>query len=173
MKTYLETERLRLREFTLEDKKQITLLDSDPDVVRHISNGVPSSKKEIDRAMKIFLTYSKKYQHKFGYWVAIEKKSSQFIGWFHMRPLKSEPDNLMKQELGYRLLKEFWGKGYATEGTRALIQKAFHEYNVKEVFAHAMKTNTTSQKVMLKCGLKFLREEIYEEYPGPDKQCVW
>ena len=95
------------------------------------------------------------------------------MGWFHFRRLKSDPDNFQKIELGYRLAKKFWGKGYATEISKELLRKGFLELGVEEVWAHAMKKNHASTRVMEKVGLRFEREEIYEQWPGEDKECVW
>lgn len=172
MSIYLETQRLYLRNFKESDRDFIKRLDSDPDVVRHISNGIPSDDKEVDRAMGVFLTYQKNYHNKYGYWLATLKETDQTIGWFHLRPLKSDPENTKELELGYRLLKSAWGKGFATEICQKLIEKAW-DLGANNVWAHAMKANMGSIKVMEKCGLKFDREDRYEEYPGEDKACVW
>lgn len=82
-------------------------------------------------------------------------------------------DNFSKLEIGYRLKKEFWGKGYATEVSKKLIQYAINSLDVSEVWALSMKANKASQKVMKKCGLEFFREDIYEDFPGEDKSSVW
>lgn len=60
-------------------------------------------------------------------------------------------------ELGYRLRKGAWGKGYATEGSRALIDKAFTELGATRVFAETMVVNTASRRVMEKAGLRLVR----------------
>jgi len=173
MEVKLETERIILTNFKKEDWSLIKNLDSDPDVVRFISNGVPSDDKEVDRAMRIFLTYNQKYNNEFGFWKATHKTSNEFMGWFHFRPLKSDPENIEKIELGYRLLKKFWGKGYATEGSQALISNGRENKEIKEIWAHAMAKNKSSINVMTKCGLSFSHDDIYDAWPGEDKECVW
>ncbi len=60
-------------------------------------------------------------------------------------------------ELGYRLRKSDWGKGYATEGSRALIHKGFAELGVQRVVASTMVVNVASRRVMEKAGLKLVR----------------
>ncbi|MFT6632731.1 MAG: RimJ/RimL family protein N-acetyltransferase [Bacteriovoracaceae bacterium] len=173
MNPYLETDRIRLLNFTEEDKELVRELDSDPDVVRFISDGIPSDETEVNRAMGIFLSYNKKFNQKFGFWKAINKENNDFMGWFHFRPLKSDPENFEVIELGYRLRKKYWGIGIATEGSKALVDKGFNELGVKEVRAHAMLKNIASTHVMKKVGLVFSHEEIYEPWPGSDKECVW
>lgn len=173
MAIYLETDEIYLRDFEESDDQFIKELDSDPEVVRYISNGIPSDDNEVKRAMGIFLDFKKKHAGKYGFWVAVDKKTQNLAGWFHLRPLKFDWENFNKLELGYRLKKEFWGKGIATEVSKLLINKAFKVLDADEVWAHAMKANSSSINVMKKCGLKFDREEQYLDFPGPDKACVW
>ena len=169
---YLETERLLLEEFTAHDFEFIQRLDRSPQVMKFISNGIPADLKENNRAMNIFLNYNKEYQHKFGYWKVIEKETQNILGWFHLRPLKSAPKNLDEVELGYRFLESAWGKGYATEGSKALLLKA-KELKVKKLWAQAMKNNESSTNVMKKIGMTFSHVDKYEDWPGEDKTTVW
>ncbi len=67
-------------------------------------------------------------------------------------------------ELGYRLRRSAWGKGYATEASRALIEKGFRELGVQRVFAFTMVVNTASRRVMEKAGLKFVRV-VHQAWP--------
>ena len=67
------------------------------------------------------------------------------------RPCRDEP------ELGYRLRASSWGKGYATEGSRALVDHAFRELGAERVTAETMAVNTASRRVMEKAGLRYVR----------------
>ena len=67
-------------------------------------------------------------------------------------------------ELGYRLRRSAWGKGYATEGSRALIRKGFTELGVRRVVAETMAVNTASRRVMEKAGLTLVRT-FHQEWP--------
>ena len=69
-------------------------------------------------------------------------------------------------ELGYRLRKSAWGKGYATEGSRALIRKGFTEFGVQRVTAEAMAVNQASRRVMEKAGLRLVRA-FHQPWPYP------
>ena len=60
----------------------------------------------------------------YGHWAAIEKATGEFIGRFSLCP---DEGDLEKVELGYRLRRSAWGKGYATEGSQALVDKGFSE----------------------------------------------
>ena len=169
---YLKTNRIILREVSADDEQDFFDLDSDAEVMKYISDGKPSRLEDINKTLLRAKELYKKYHNKFGFWTAIEEESEKFIGWFHFRPCKKTPDDLLTIELGYRLKKEFWGKGYATEVSLALIEKGFNELNVTEVFAKAMKENSASQKVMEKAGLNFTKDCREEIFPGISKDAV-
>jgi RimJ/RimL family protein N-acetyltransferase len=90
-----------------------------------------------------------------GFWAAIDRSSGEFIGWFHLRPDEDGPPD--EPELGYRLVRSVWGRGYATEGSIALVDKAFRELGARRVFAYTMAAHTASWRVMEKAGLRHVR----------------
>src|ERR1700719_3891572 len=139
MQVFLETDRLVLRRFTMADADNLVHLDADPDVMRFVTGGIPTSREEIqDEVLPAFLGYYQRYEG-YGFWAAIEKATGEFLGWFHFRP---GPDaDPGEAELGYRLRKSAWGKGYATEGSRALVRKGFTESGVQRVVAEPMAVN--------------------------------
>jgi RimJ/RimL family protein N-acetyltransferase len=156
---FLETERLILRRFTADDVDLLVELDSDPEVMRYITGGLPTSREEIENDMLPgWLSYYERFAG-FGFWAVIEKSSGDFLGWFHFRPQPGHSADDI--ELGYRLRKSAWGKGYGTEGSRALIRKGFLELGVQRVYAGTMVVNTASRRVMEKAGLKLVR--IYHQ----------
>jgi RimJ/RimL family protein N-acetyltransferase len=156
MQVFLETDRLVLRRFTEADADLLVDLDADPEVMRYITNGEPTSRAEVtDEVLPAFLGYYDRYPG-YGFWAAVEKSSGEFIGWFHFRPKEGGYED--EPELGYRLRRSAWGKGYATEGSRALIAKGFAEFGVERVFAETMAVNTASRRVMEKSGLRFARQ---------------
>lgn len=100
----------------------------------------------------------------FGCRAAVERSSGEFVGWFALQPVEGKgPEEV---ELGYRLRRSVWGKGYATEGSRALIRKAFTELGVRRVLAQTMAVNVASRRVMEKAGLRYART-FHEEWPHP------
>ncbi len=162
MNIFLETERLVLRRFAEDDADNLFGLDSDPEVMRFLTGGEPTPRGEIeDDVLPAFLRYYERFSG-FGFWAAIEKGTGEFLGWFHFRPPEGDsPDNV---ELGYRLRRCAWGKGYATEGSRALIRKGFAELGVRRVFAETMAVNHASRRVMEKSGLSYVRT-FRQEWP--------
>ena len=162
MEVFLETERLVLRRFTAVDVELLVELDGDPDVMHFITGGRLTPRDEIENdVLPAFLDYYAR-DAGFGFWAAIEKSTGRFVGWFHFRPAKDSPPGEI--ELGYRLLKSAWGRGYATEGARALVDKGFAELGVERVVAFTMVVNIASRRVMEKAGLRFVRV-FHEAWP--------
>jgi RimJ/RimL family protein N-acetyltransferase len=151
---FLTTERLSFRQFTPHDAPLLHALDSDPEVMRYISKGQPTPLARIAQdLLPQWIRYGTATPH-LGYWATHEQASGEFIGWFHLRPDRYNPREI---ELGYRLQRQVWGKGYATEGARALIAMAFAQ-GVECVVARTLVDNLAARRVMEKCGLQ------WEEY---------
>lgn len=156
MHVLLETDRLILRRFTAADVDNLVDLDADPEVMFFINGGTPTPREEIERAvLPHFLRYYDTWPA-WGFFAAIDKATGDFIGWFHLRP---DPDDGVadEPELGYRLRRSAWGNGFATEGSRALVDLAFSDLGATRVFATTMAVNVASRRVMEKSGLRFIR----------------
>jgi RimJ/RimL family protein N-acetyltransferase len=151
----LETDRLILRRFTMADEDNLVALDGDPEVMHYLTGGKPTPREVVrSRVLPHFLA-SYDRSPGFGTWAALEKSSGQFLGWFGFNPPDAgQPENV---ELGYRLRRATWGKGYATEGTRALIRRGFQELRVTRVFATTYEDNLASRRVMEKLGMSLVR----------------
>jgi RimJ/RimL family protein N-acetyltransferase len=160
VEVYLETERLILRRFTTDDVDNLVELDSDPQVMRYINGGRPTTHEEI--AEKFLPRVREHYDRGLGAWAAIEKSTGDFIGWFGLHPNDDRPPDEL--ELGYRIRRTSWRKGYATEGSRALVDKAFGELGANAVWAQTMTVNTASRRVMEKAGLQYVRT-FHLEWP--------
>jgi RimJ/RimL family protein N-acetyltransferase len=166
----LETDRLLLRPFSTGDVDNLVALDSDPAVMRFINGGRATPREDVvEHVLPRFLWYQARPDG-YGFWAVEEKASGAFIGWFHLRP---DPDggDPEEPELGYRLLADFWGKGYATEGSRALIDWAFVHQGARRVWAAAMALNVGSWRVMEKAGMRHVRTfwgEWPEKIPGDE-----
>jgi len=162
MQIIMETKRLLLRRFTESDVDNLVNLDGDPEVMRFINGGRAVSRDVIQgETLPRFLRAYERFEG-FGVWAAIEKSTGQFVGWFEFYPWKDvSPEEV---ELGYRLRKSAWGKGYATEGSRALIRKGFTELGVQRVVAETMAVNAASRRVMEKAGLRYVRT-FHQEWP--------
>ncbi|WP_315093168.1 GNAT family N-acetyltransferase [uncultured Cellulomonas sp.] len=152
MTTYLATERLALRPFSADEADLLIELDSDPAVMRYLSGGEPTPPGVVrEMVLPSLLRGYERWGGTFGVFAAHETGSGAFVGWFCLRPERDGP--LDEVELGYRLRQDAWGRGYATEGSRALLDKAFTELGVRVVWGETMALNLPSQKVMEKVGM--------------------
>ena len=163
----VETPRLRLRAFAPGDAQLIFELDQDPVVVKFV-DGPATLDEAQNEILPYFLNLSREHPG-FGFFATFERATDTYIGWFHFRPSRESARDI---ELGYRLRRSAWGKGYATEGSRALIHRGFTELGVERVVAAALVANRASTHVMEKCGLTV---QSYFEEPSvllPDKRAV-
>ncbi|MBB4938228.1 RimJ/RimL family protein N-acetyltransferase [Streptosporangium album] len=160
MHILLETDRLTLRRFTETDEDNLVELNGDPEVMRFLTGGRPTPRDEIrNTVLPSFLGYYER-PGGFGFWAAVERSTGRFLGWFHLRPRREDGEI----ELGYRLNRSAWGRGYATEGSRALIDKGFTELGVERVVAETMAVNLGSRRVMEKSGLTLVRA-FHQDWP--------
>jgi RimJ/RimL family protein N-acetyltransferase len=154
MQVYLATDRLILRQFTMDDVDHLVELDRDPEVMRYLT-GRPTPRETIERDLLPWWLADYERGDWYGFWAAIEQQTGDFIGWFHLRPGPDAPHDA--PELGYRLRRQAWGKGYATEGARALVRKGFTEYDIRRVTVTTFQDNRGSRRVLEKAGLRMVR----------------
>lgn len=156
----LETERLRLRRFVPGDIDRLVELDSDPEVMRYISFGLPTPRERYEQQIlpRWFALYAE--APLLGYWAAETRVDGEFVGWFHLRPDRIDAG---EQELGYRLRRVAWGRGLATEGSLGVLAHGFGRVGAEIISARTLAANAASQRVMQKCGLLFERAFAYPE----------
>jgi RimJ/RimL family protein N-acetyltransferase len=149
-----------MRQFTEDDVDNLFNLNSDPEIMRYLTGGGPTPSEEIRDQIIPFHLGVYDQLDRLGTWAAESTATGEFLGWFHFRP---GPDgDITNIDLGYRLRRSSWNKGYATEGSRALIRMGFTDLGVGRVFAHTMTVNTASRRVMEKCCLTLVRTIQYE-----------
>lgn len=154
-KYIIESGRLYLKEFTLDDTENFFRLNSDPEVMKYILPPVTDINIIIKSINKIRKYY--KENPGFGVWACYEKQSDEFIGFFELAHL----DHTEEIEVGYRLLTEYWGKGYATEMTKVLINYGFNKMGLKKIVGITHPENIASQNALLKSGLTYKKEAFY------------
>lgn len=166
MKTLIETERLLLREITLNDTAEMFQMYSNPEVQKYTGEPLMASIEEMEQAIQVRIV---DYQ-KFGYgrWATFRKSDMQFIGWAGLAYLP-EFDEI---DLGYRFLPEYWGMGFATEASEAILTYGFDTLKLKRIIAIAMKENKASTRVMEKVGMAFDKFAPYEN-GGEDVAWYW
>jgi RimJ/RimL family protein N-acetyltransferase len=170
------TRRLTLRQFTAADADDLLALDADPEVMRFLDSKTKSLAQIQSEVLPRFLACYDRYPG-FGFWAAHARSDGGFIGWFGLRPVTptaaavvdwpdAPPGDRAVVSLGYRLRASAWGRGYATEGARALVQRAFITLDVRQIVATTMAANTASRRVPEKAGLRYVRT-VYLDWPDP------
>ena len=153
----VRTARLVLRPFREDDLEPLLLMHNDPEVMEFLTGGEPQSRQEV--AQDLAGRFARR-----GFWVAVERDSGAWLGWFATsREPNRDPGD---RELGYRLRRTAWGKGYATEGSLALIDHAFADPEVQRVWAETMAVNLRSRRVLEKCGMQHVRT-AFPEWADP------
>jgi ribosomal-protein-alanine N-acetyltransferase len=149
-----ETDRLIIRRYTLEDEENFFKLNGDPELMRYIR----AARDRIECAL--FLRRNIVYYQQrplMGRWAMDEKATGAFVGSFAIIPVESADAKRNHEiQLGYALLKDHWGKGFATESTLAGRQYAFDVMKLQQIVAITEAENTASQKVLLRCGFQQL-----------------
>jgi [ribosomal protein S5]-alanine N-acetyltransferase len=145
---WLQTLRLELREFVAGDFDDLYRLDRDPRVMQFIRDGRLSTRDEIAATMKRVARNYPLYPG-LGSWRASRRDTGAFIGWFALKYVPRTVD----VEVGYRLLHDAWGLGFATEGACALVDYGFDDLGLDRIIGVTHKDNFASQRVLLKAGL--------------------
>lgn len=159
MHIIFETPRLLLRQFTETDAPLLLQLNSDPEVVKYVHE-LPLVTEE--QAMNIIVNIIlPQYKNELGRWAMHKKDNMEFIGWCGLKHLP-EKDEI---DLGYRLLKKEWGKGFASEAAQHTLEYGFNKLNLSLITGKAHKKNIASLKILEKLGMNFIREEIEDTCP--------
>jgi len=145
----LETDRLSLRPWKLEDLPDLQQLCSDPVVMEHFPHTLneAETKAFLKRLMD---EYSKRG---YTYFRAERKDTNAFIGFVGLAYQDYESPCTPNVDIGWRLLPEAWGKGFATEGARFCLNYAFEVLKLDRVVAVCTKGNTNSERVMERIGM--------------------
>ena len=153
IKLEIETTRLLLRRFTLNDIDAAYQMNLDTEVSKYTGDGGVVSRAEIQKRITedVLGDY-----HKYGYGrLAVELKATQkFIGFAGLKYL----DDLNEVDLGYRFMTPYWGKGYATEAGKACVHFGFKNLGLKKIVGFVLPENLGSIRVLEKLGFLFDKE---------------
>jgi ribosomal-protein-alanine N-acetyltransferase len=161
---YIETERLILREFALTDNIGMFELDSDVEVLKYLHQKPFTS---IDQACEVINSILQQYKDNgIGRWAVIEKASNQFAGWSGLKLITENINNHINYyDVGYRLLKKFWGRGYATESAKAALDYGFDVLSADTIYGMCHIDNQGSKKVLEKLGLHHVKTFDHQGIP--------
>jgi [ribosomal protein S5]-alanine N-acetyltransferase len=144
----LTTERLHLRPFRPGDEAAIHAVYADPEVMRFVGHGAHRTSAETAAALRTYGDVLER--HGYSFLAVTERASGALIGDGGLHPLAGIGPDV---ELGYTLARRAWGRGYATELGRALIQYAFTVLRVPRVVAQVEPANAASRHVLAKLGM--------------------
>lgn len=144
-----ETERLILRRWRVQDREPFARLNADPLVMEHFPACLTREESDagVDRVEAHF------EKHGFGLFAAELRASGQFIGFIGLNIPDFEAHFTPCVEIGWRLAREHWGRGLATEGARAAVRYGFGTLGLRELVAFTVPANIRSRSVMEKLGM--------------------
>ena len=161
-KIFAETERLILREILPSDIEGMFELDSDPEVHKYLGNQPVTEREQI--ADVINFIRQQYIDNGIGRWAIIDKKTNCFIGWAGLKFVTDLTNNHQNYfDLGYRLIRKYWGQGIATESAIASLKYAFDQLKADKVYAMADCDNAGSNNVLKKVGLNFIEKFTLDE----------
>jgi RimJ/RimL family protein N-acetyltransferase len=152
----METERLILRRYAEPDKSEFIKLFTDAPVMKYVGDGVLTAEQAEAFWQKLF---EKLYPQNFNIWAVFAKQDSAYIGHAGIYP---RPTRAEDWEFVYFLNRQSWGKGYATEIARRIIEFGFEELNLPEVYATVDDVHSASIHVLEKAGMSFKNYEFDE-----------
>jgi 3-dehydroquinate dehydratase/shikimate dehydrogenase len=145
----ITTERLILRPWREEDLDSLARLNADSRVMEFFLNSL--TREESAARMEVYTQHIQ--DHGWGLWAVSVPNISDFIGWIGLWPIGFEAHFTPAIEVGWRLLPEFWGQGYATEGARAALEYGFETLKLDEIVSITVPANLRSRRVMEKLGM--------------------
>lgn len=166
MKAKLETERLILREVILDDVDDFFEMDSDPEVHKYISNAPLKTKEQVVAMIEFF---QRQYiENGIARWAVVLKETGEFIGWSGLKFMNDYTVNGRTDfyDLGYRFKKKHWGKGYASESGKAVVDYVRQNMDIDCIYGFADALNDGSRSVLQKSGLKYVEDFEYEGRPA-------
>jgi RimJ/RimL family protein N-acetyltransferase len=152
--TILETRRLILRHYTMDDLDSLVTFYSDPDVVKYIPDA-SRSYEEIKDELEWHMNGHPKFPE-LGLWATIHKETGDFIGRCGLLPWTLEGQN--EVEVAFALSKSYWGQGLATEAAQGIVQYAYETLNLSRLVCLIEEGNLASIRVATKIGMNFEKE---------------
>jgi RimJ/RimL family protein N-acetyltransferase len=164
--TELRTTNLKLRPCISSDQSDFIDLERDPEVMRFLNGGAVDHENTDPEKVTFLMPRGTEPD----VWTVQRIDDGVFVGWIF---LSSQGDRVA--EIGYRLRRDAWGKGYASEAALELVRWAFEATDVETLVACTMATNIGSRRVMEKIGMRHARTVPFEAatFPGAEQGEVW
>lgn len=154
MKQYIETSRLILRDWKTNDIPHLARMNRDDKVMEYFLKTL-----SYEETIALYNQIEEEFkQYGFGAYAAEEKNTGVFVGFVGLHNMTFEVDFAPGIEILWRLLPEFWGKGYTTEAAIACLNYAKEELKLNEVVSFTSLLNKRSEQVMRKIGMSRIKE---------------
>ena len=151
----LETERLMIRPFTPADLPTLIEQRSDPEVNKYLGGAELQNAEMLTERIKFYIECHEK--HGFGMSAMIWKETGEMFGWSGLQPL----DWTTEIEVGYGMIKKFWGRGIGYEAAKAWLESGFNVKNLQRIVAVTCPENTGSRRIMEKLGMSYEKTETH------------
>lgn len=163
-----DSDRLRFRLMSADDAALFLDLDSDPEVMRFINGGTPTTQQQFADVYVPRINAFRNAEKGWGFWQVNIKGNDAFIGWILVRPMNFFNENKDENdiELGWRFKQASWGKGYATEAADSVLQALKQQIGYSKFTAIAVSDNTGSIKIMSKLGMTFIKKDLHKDPLG-------
>jgi RimJ/RimL family protein N-acetyltransferase len=167
----LRTSRLLLRDWRESDRKPFAALNADPDVMEHFPAVLTA--EESDAMVDRILTHIS--ARGFGLWAVEIPEVTQFAGFIGLAVPAFDVPFAPAVEIGWRLARDYWGKGYATEGARAVLSFGFESLGLSDIVSYTVPANKRSIAVMLRLGMSYRGEFDHPRLAlgSPLRRHVW
>jgi len=161
MCTVFETQRLKLKKFAVEDAGGFYALNADPEVIRYTGDRPFHSIAEAEEFIRAYRNYDR---DGFGRWSVFLRQTGAYLGFcgLNYRPQLDEVD------VGFRLMRRFWSRGYATEAARGSLRHGFDVHGLDRIVGRARSDNPASHRVLAKLDMRFQKTFV-----DPDSATEW
>jgi RimJ/RimL family protein N-acetyltransferase len=151
----VESERLIFRKFTLDDLPMLIEQRSDPDVAKYLGGTKLQNPEALGKRIRFYMSC---YElHGFGMCAMLWRPTGEMIGSAGLQPL----DGTDEIEVGYSMIKDYWGKGIGTEAARAWLDHGFGDRGLERIVAVAHTANMASRHIMEKLGMTYEKTEFH------------
>lgn len=155
MKDMLETERLLIRPFSESDLDRLIEMRTAPEVYQYLGGTKMQNPESLARRLQFYIECYEKFG--FAMSAMIWKETGEMIGWSGIQPL----DGTDEIEVGYGMIKEFWGRGIGFEAAKAWVTYGFEIAGLERIVAVAYPENKASWRIMEKLGMRYEKTETH------------
>jgi len=161
----LHTDRITLVPLADEHLEHEIELDADPAVMRYLGNGQARTREQVQDIHRYRLAIATRAPG-LGFWAGFV--DTEFVGWWILEPPERADQGPVEgqAELGYRILRRHWRKGFASEGSRELIRHGFEDLGLTRIFAETMAVNAGSRATMSAIGMEHVRT-FHQDWDAP------